>query len=87
LRHIRSHIGYQTTLVHPKYTAASPCEREIVRAEYRRELVCSVQVFQKFEDHFARPEIQIAGGLIGEQYAGLPHQRPSQHDPLLLSAR
>ena len=58
-----------------------------MRTKDRRELVSAVQVFQKFEDHLAGPKIEIAGRLIGEQNAGLSHQRAGQHDPLLLSTR
>ena len=53
----------------------------------RRELMSAVQVCQKFEDHLAGPKIQVAGRLIGEQDAGLSHQRAGKHDPLLLSTR
>ena len=32
----------------------------------------AMQAFQQFENHFAGPEIQVAGGFIGEQHRRLP---------------
>jgi hypothetical protein len=46
-----------------------------------------VQFSEQGNDHFARPEIQVASGLIGEQNPRVANQRPCQSDPLLFSAR
>ena len=44
-----------------------------------------MQAFQKIEDHFAGPEVEVSGGFVGQQDRGLAHQSPGQHDALLLS--
>jgi hypothetical protein len=46
-----------------------------------------VHFLEQRNDHLARPEIQVAGGLVGEQNARVANERPGQSDPLLLSAR
>ena len=46
-----------------------------------------MQACQKFEDHFAGPEIQISGRFIGQQHGRLSHQGAGQDDPLLFASR
>ena len=46
-----------------------------------------MQVLNQAHDHFAGPEVQAAGRLIGEQDFGFPNQRASQYHSLLFSAR
>ena len=50
-------------------------------------LVGTVQVCEQRDDHFARPEIQVAGGFVGEQDGRIANQGPGNSDPLLLSSR
>jgi hypothetical protein len=45
-----------------------------------------MQTFQKLEDHFAGPEIQVAGWFIGQQNGGYSHEGSGQHNTLLLSS-
>ena len=66
---------------------ASPGKRHIVRAENRRKLMRSMQAFQKMENHFAGPEIEVAGWFIGQQDGRFSHQGSSEHNPLLLPTR
>ena len=47
----------------------------------------TVQAFEQLEDHFAGPEIEVAGRLIGEQNGRPAHQGPGEHHPLLFSTR
>jgi hypothetical protein len=44
----------------------------------------TVQVVKQGNDHFARPEIQVTGGLIGEQNRRVTGQGSSDSDALLL---
>jgi len=53
--------------------------------ENRGELVRAMQICQEFENHFPGPEIEVARGFIGKQNLRTAHQRPGQHDALLLS--
>jgi hypothetical protein len=46
-----------------------------------------VQIAEQGNDHFASPEIEIAGGLVSEQNTRVANERSCQSDPLLLSAR
>ena len=46
-----------------------------------------MQVLEQTHDHLAGPEIQVAGGLVGQQNAGIAHQGPGQNHALLFSAR
>ncbi|MEI9973005.1 MAG: hypothetical protein WDO73_13650 [Ignavibacteriota bacterium] len=55
--------------------------------EDRGELVRTVEIRQEFEDHFPGPEIEVAGGFIGEENLRTAHQRSGQYDALLLSTR
>jgi len=50
------------------------------------ELVCAMQVFEQGNNHFARPEIEVAGGLVGKQNSWLTGQGPGESDTLLLAA-
>jgi hypothetical protein len=47
----------------------------------------AMQIFQQLENHFASPEVQVAGRLIGKQNTGLSHKGAGQHDPLLFPTR
>ncbi len=58
-----------------------------MRDENRGELVRAVQILEQRNNHFAGPEIQIAGRLVGEQDARVAGQSTGQSDALLLSAR
>src|SRR5215467_15108321 len=66
---------------------ASPGKRHIVRAENRRKLMRSMQAFQKMENHFAGPEIQVAGRFVREQYGRPSHQGAFKDHPSLLTDR
>jgi len=44
----------------------------------------TMQACQKVEDHFAGPEVEVAGRFVGEQDGGLADQSPGEHDTLLL---
>ena len=65
-------FGKQGAAFHGQDTVATPRERQIVSDENRSEPVRAVQAFQQFEDHFPGPEIQVAGGFVGEQNRGFP---------------
>ena len=45
-----------------------------------------MQVVEQLKDHFAGPEIEVAGGLVGQQNAGVAHQGARQDHPLLFAA-
>ena len=62
-------------------------EIQIMGDVKRGQLPGPMQILEQIHDHLAGPEIQIAGGFIGEQDAGVAHQRASQYHSLLLSAR
>ena len=47
----------------------------------------AMQIFNQIHDHFAGPEIQASGGLVGEQDTGVAHQGARQHHALLLAPR
>lgn len=42
-----------------------------------------METFQKLENHFPRPEIQISGGFVSEQDRWFPDKSPGQNNPLL----
>jgi len=42
-----------------------------------------MQTFQKIEDHFTGPEVEVAGRFVGEQDGGSADESTSQHDALL----
>jgi hypothetical protein len=44
-----------------------------------------MQAFQKIEDHFTGPEVEVSGGFVGEQHGRFTHQGAREHDALLLS--
>ena len=46
-----------------------------------------MQIFKQFEDHFAGPEIEVAGGFVRQQSRRLSHQGARKHDALLLATR
>ena len=78
---LRSTIGtrHQGPAFHLQDAIASSGEREIVRDKNRGERVRTMQAFQKLEDHFAGPEVQVSGGLVGQQHGGLADQsRPAR---------
>jgi len=78
---------YQTAFFKGECPATTTSECEIVRNEYRRELVRAVQIFQEFEDHLAGPEIEVSRGFVGQQHARFADQRAREGNPLLLPAR
>ena len=45
-----------------------------------------MQPLQKLENHFAGPEIQVAGRFVGEQNGRFSHQSTGEHHPLLFAA-
>jgi hypothetical protein len=45
----------------------------------------TMQTFQKIEDHFTGPEVEVAGRFVGQQDRGFTHQSPCQDDALLLA--
>ena len=47
----------------------------------------AMQVLNETHDHFPRPEVETAGGFVGEKDARISRERPSQDHPLLLSPR
>jgi len=49
--------------------------------------MCAVQVIQQLENHLTGPKIQVAGWLVGKQYAWCAHQRTGEHNTLLLPTR
>src|SRR5579864_503007 len=79
--------GGQGSLFQLQNTVAAAGEGEVVRNVYRCEVMGAMQVFEQGDNHLARPEVQIAGRLIGEQNGGVSDQRPGERDPLLLTAR
>ena len=62
-------------------------EIQMVRNVKRGQPPGSMQILEQVHDHLARPEIEIAGGLVGQKNAWVTHQRAGQHDSLLLSTR
>ena len=44
-----------------------------------------MQSVQKIEDHFAGPEVEIAGGFVGEQERRISDQSAGQHHSLLFA--
>jgi hypothetical protein len=46
-----------------------------------------MQILQQIHDHLAGPEVEIAGGFVGQKDVGVSHQRARQHDALLLPTR
>src|SRR4051794_9995598 len=63
---------------------AAPRKRKIERDENRSELMGTVQTSQELENHLARPEVQISGGFVGNQYGRFADQGTGEHNPLLL---
>ena len=47
----------------------------------------TVQILQQGHDHFAGPEVQVPGRLVGEQDRRVTDQGAGQHNPLLLASR
>ena len=47
----------------------------------------AVQILKQGNDHFARPEVQIPGRLVGEQNRRVPGQGSSNRNALLLASR
>ena len=45
-----------------------------------------MQAFQKLENHFAGPEIQVAGRFVGEQDGRLSDEGPGKDHPLLFTS-
>ena len=45
----------------------------------------TVQAFQEIEDHFAGPEVEVPGRLVGKQNGGFANQSSSQHNALLFA--
>ena len=45
-----------------------------------------MQPLQELENHFAGPEIQVAGGFVSEQNGRFSHQSAGKHHPLLFTA-
>ena len=62
-------------------------EIQIMRDVQRGQLPGPMQILEQIHDHLAGPEIEIAGGFVGQQDAGIAHQRAGQYHSLLLSAR
>jgi hypothetical protein len=58
----------------------------IVPDQKRGERIRTMQTFQKIEDHFTGPEVEIAGRLVGQQDGGCSHQSSAQHNTLSLRA-
>ena len=65
----------------------APREIQIMRDVKRGQLPGPMQILEQVHDHFAGPEIEVAGGFVSQKDAGVAHQRACQHDSLLLSAR
>ena len=63
------------------------CEVQIVRDVKRSQLAGAMQILEQVHDHFAGPEIEIAGGFVRQKDVGVAHQRAGQYDSLLFSAR
>ncbi len=47
----------------------------------------AVQILQQGNDHFARPEVQIPGRLVGEQNRRVTSQGSGNGNALLLASR
>ena len=45
----------------------------------------TMQTFQKIEDHFAGPEVEVSGRFVGQQDGRFADQGPRQHNPLLFA--
>ena len=57
-----------------------------MRHHNRGEAVGDVQPLQQIEDASCGGFVQVAGGLVGQQQAGIADQRSGQRDALLLAA-
>jgi hypothetical protein len=58
-----------------------------VSYENRSESMRAMQILEQGDDHLARPEVQVAGGLVSEQDARVSGQGSSEGDSLLLATR
>jgi hypothetical protein len=47
----------------------------------------AVQILEQGDNHLARPEVQVAGGLIGKENARVSGQGAGERYSLLLAAR
>ena len=47
----------------------------------------AVQILKQGNDHFARPEVEVPGRLVGEQNRGVTGQGSSHSNALLLASR
>ena len=47
----------------------------------------AVQILEQGDNHFAGPEVQVAGRLVGQQYRGVASQGSGKGDALLLTPR
>jgi len=56
-----------------------------MRHQYGRKAVTLVQPFNQFKHAAGGDFVQVAGGLVRQQQAGIANQRPGQRDTLLLA--
>jgi len=59
----------------------------IVPDQKRGERIRTMQTFQKIEDHFTGPEVEIAGRLVGQQHLRFIDERARNGDPLAFAGR
>jgi len=62
-------------------------ERLIVRHEHQGGPAPPVQRQQELDDLLAGRGVEIAGGLVGQEQAGVERDRAGERDALLLAAR
>ena len=77
---------FHFALMQPQNPMAPTCKRQVVRGNYRGQLVVPVQSRDQFKDQFAGAAVEVASRLIGQQHLRLGDERSCQRQPLLLAA-
>jgi hypothetical protein len=70
-----------------KYPVRAARKTQIVGDVQRGQLPGPMQILEQVHDHFAGPEVKVAGRLVCQKNAGVTDQRAGQYDSLLFSTR
>jgi hypothetical protein len=79
-------IGRQLSAFQAQRPRTARGQVKVMRHQNRGEAVARVQPFDQVKDAAGGDFVQVAGGLVGQQQAGIVHQRASQRHALLLAA-
>src|SRR5579884_2575660 len=77
----------EPALLERKNTVRAAGKVEIVSDVNRGKPASAMQILQQAHDHFAGPEVQVAGGLVSQQNFGVTDQGARENDALLLAPR